>query len=150
VLGTDGEPGRYVRLSLSPGWTLERRALFVHPPLRQRSDLAARLGCAILEDGTVQVDELSQTTVPGVYAAGDMWRTPAMPCPAAQVVMAAAAGARAGVVIDQEMLFTDSHGGQGPLTQAASRGTGGRAPHGRWQPPLPVRLVIFNFIPNGR
>ncbi len=124
VLGVVGEPGRYVRLSLSPGWTLERRALFVHPPFRQRSDLAARLGCAVLEDGAVQVNELGQTTVPGVYAAGDMGRTLAMPGPAAQVVMAAAAGARAAVVIDQEMLFTDSYGGQGPVPPAASRGMG--------------------------
>jgi thioredoxin reductase len=114
VLGVDGVPGKYVRLSLSPGWTLERRALFVHPPFRQRSDLAARLGCAVLEDGAVQVSELGQTTVPGVYAAGDMCRTPAMPSPAAQVIMAAAAGARAAVVIDQEMLFTDSYAEQDP------------------------------------
>jgi thioredoxin reductase len=112
VLGVDGVPGRYVRLSLSPGWTLERRALFVHPPFRQGSDLAARLGCAVLEDSAVQVSELGQTTVAGVYAAGDMCRTPAMPSPAAQVVMAAAAGARAAVVIDQEMLFADSYAGE--------------------------------------
>ena len=112
VLGVDGEPGRYVRLSLSPGWTLERRALFVHPAFRQRSDLPVRLGCTVMEDGAVQVSELGQTTVPGVYAAGDMCRTPAMPSPAAQVVMAAAAGALAAVVIDQELLFTDSYGGQ--------------------------------------
>ena len=49
VLGVAGEPDRYVRLSLSPGWTLERRALFVHPALQQGSDLARRLGCALLE-----------------------------------------------------------------------------------------------------
>jgi thioredoxin reductase len=112
VLGVDGEPGRYVRLSLSPGWTLERRALFVNPAFRQRSDLAVRLGCTVMEDGAVQVSELGQTSVPGVYAAGDMCRTPAMPSPAAQVVMAAAAGALAAVIIDQELLFTDSYGGQ--------------------------------------
>ena len=110
VLGVEGEPGCYVRLSLSPGWTLERRALFVHPALRQRSDLAAQLGCTVLDDGAVQVNELGQTSVPSVHAAGDMCRTPAMPSPAAQVVMAAAAGARAAVVIDQEMLFADSYG----------------------------------------
>ena len=105
----DGEPGRYVRLHLAPGWTLERRALFVHPVPRQRSGLAEKLGCAVLEDGAVQVNELGQTTVPGVYAAGDMCRTPAMPYPAAQVIMAAAQGARAAVVIDQELLFTDAY-----------------------------------------
>lgn len=112
VLSVDGVPGHYVRLSLAPGWTLERRALFVHPAWRQRSDLAARLGCAVLDDGAVGVDELGQTSVPGVYAAGDMCRTPAMPTPAAQVIMAAAAGARAAVMIDQEMLFTDSYSGR--------------------------------------
>src|SRR2546428_799764 len=80
-----GEPGRYVRLSLSPGWTLERRALFLHSQLRQGSGLAQRLGCALLDDGAVQVTELGQTT-----AAGDLCRTPAMPSPAAQAVMAAA------------------------------------------------------------
>jgi thioredoxin reductase len=111
VLGVDGEPDRYVRLDLSPGWILERRAVFVHPVFRQRSDLAAQLGCTFLEDGAVQVSELGQTTIPGVYAAGDLCRTPAMPTSAAQVVMAAAAGARAAVIIDQEMLFTDSYGG---------------------------------------
>ncbi len=121
VLGVDGEPGQYVRISLSPGWTLDRRALFVHPAFRQRSDLAAQLGCAVLDDGAIQVDELGQTTVPGVYSAGDMSRTPAMPSPAAQVVMAAAAGARAAVVIDQELLFADSYSSQQPVTQAASR-----------------------------
>ena len=115
VLGVDGVPGRHVRLSLSPGWTLERRALFVHPGFRQRSGLAARLGCAVLDDGAV----------PGVYATGDMSRTPAMPGPAAQVVMAAAAGARAAVVIDQELLFADSYGGQQPVTPVASPAASG-------------------------
>jgi thioredoxin reductase len=105
----DGEPGRYVRLHLAPGQTLERRALFIPPAPRQRSGLAEELGCALLDDGSVQVNELGQTTIPGVYAAGDMCRTPAMPFPAAQVIMAAAQGARAAVVIDQELLFTDAY-----------------------------------------
>jgi thioredoxin reductase len=96
-----------VRLALSPGWTLERRALFVHPRLRQRSDLPEQLGCAILPDGAVQIDELGHTSVEGVYAAGDMCRTPAMPAPAAQVVMAAGSGARAAVILDQELLARD-------------------------------------------
>jgi thioredoxin reductase len=41
----EGVPGRYIRLHLAPGWTLERRALFLHPRPRQRSDLAGKLGC---------------------------------------------------------------------------------------------------------
>jgi thioredoxin reductase len=107
VARVEGQPGRYVRLTLSPGWPLERRALFVHPHLRQRSDLPEQLGCAILPDGAVQIDELGHTSVEGVYAAGDMCRTPAMPAPAAQVVMAAGSGARAAVILDQELLARD-------------------------------------------
>jgi thioredoxin reductase len=109
VAKVEGEPGRYVRLHLAPGWSLERRALFLHPRPRQRSDLAQKLGCALLNDGSVQVNELGQTTIPGVYAAGDLCRTPAMPVPAAQVIMAAAQGARAAVIIDQELLFADAY-----------------------------------------
>jgi thioredoxin reductase len=109
VSKAEGEPGRDIRLHLAPGWTLERRALFTHPVTRQRSGLAQQLGCTLLDDGSVLVNELGQTTVPGVYAAGDMCRIPAMPYPAAQVIMAAAQGARAVVVIDQELLFTDAY-----------------------------------------
>ncbi len=109
VSKVEGEPGRYIRLHLAPGWSLERRALFLHPLPRQRSDLAQKLGCTLLDDGSVQVNELGQTTLPGVYAAGDTCRTPAMPYPAAQVIMAAAQGARAAVVIDQELLFIDAY-----------------------------------------
>jgi NADPH-dependent glutamate synthase beta subunit-like oxidoreductase len=58
-----------------------------------------------------------RTTVPGVYTAGDMCRTPAVPHPAAQVIMAAALGARAAVAIDQELLFTDAYS----TTRQASR-----------------------------
>lgn len=106
----EGEPGRYVRLHLAPGWTLERRALFVHPVLRQRSSLAQLLGCALLDDGAVRVNELGQTTVPGVYAAGDACRTPTLPFPAAHVVTAAAKGALAAIAIDQELLFREAYG----------------------------------------
>jgi pyridine nucleotide-disulfide oxidoreductase len=70
VSKAEGEPGRDIRLHLAPGWTLERRALFTHPVTRQRSGLAQQLGCTLLDDGSVLVNELGQTTVPGVYAAG--------------------------------------------------------------------------------
>ena len=49
-------------------------ALFTGVPTRLASPLAAQLGCAL--DDTVigpivRVDAMGQTTVPGVYAAGD-------------------------------------------------------------------------------
>jgi len=66
-------------------------------------------------------ERAGQTSVPGVYAAGDLCRTPAMPAPAAQVVMAAAQGARAAVVIDQEILLSDAYSGPGEQASMASR-----------------------------
>ncbi|WP_214316993.1 NAD(P)/FAD-dependent oxidoreductase [Nonomuraea sediminis] len=87
------------------GDTVERDALFLHPPTRQRSDLAERLGCRFLEDGAVEVDDFGQTSVRGVFAAGDMARKPDMPFPGAQVVLAAAQGVTAAIVIDQELLY---------------------------------------------
>jgi thioredoxin reductase len=119
LLRVEGQPGA-LTLRLASGDTLERHALFVHAPRRQHSDLACRLGCSLFDDGSVEVNELGQTTVPGVYAAGDMCRTPAMPGPAAQVIMAAAQGARAAVVIDKELAFTDLYA---PDNDASSPGS---------------------------
>jgi thioredoxin reductase len=103
-LDAEGEELRQVVLD---GDSLPRRALFVKPKMRQRSDLAGELGCKLLEDGAVEVNDFGNTSVPGIYAVGDMSRRAAFPFPAAQVVMAAAAGAIAAVVIDQELLFVD-------------------------------------------
>ena len=74
--------------------------------MHQRSDLPTQLGCRILDDGAVEINDLGQTSVPGVYAAGDMARRPALPLAGAQVILAAAEGTLAAIVIDQELLFT--------------------------------------------
>jgi thioredoxin reductase len=103
----DGDGGRLRRIVFAAGPPLARQAAFVRAPYRQRSPLPARLGCALLEDGTVQVDDLGRTSVPGVYAAGDLARRPSLPFATAQVVMAAAAGATAAVAIDQHLLVDD-------------------------------------------
>jgi thioredoxin reductase len=59
-----------------------------HEPV---NDLARALGCALADDGGVDVDDDAQTTVPGVYAAGDV-------SPGVQLVaVAVAKGATAGI-----------------------------------------------------
>lgn len=93
------------RIVFADSAVLERDALFLHPPLRQRSDLATRLGCRILDDGAVEVNDLQQTSVAGVFAAGDMARRPQMPNVGAQVGIAAAEGLTAAVMLDQELAF---------------------------------------------
>jgi thioredoxin reductase len=100
--GADG-----VRIVFAEGGPLERHAIFIKPPTRQRSDLAAQLGCKTLEDGSIEVNDFGQTSVPGVYAVGDMARRPALPFPAAAVIHAISAGGIAAVVADRELLSTE-------------------------------------------
>jgi thioredoxin reductase (NADPH) len=49
-------------------------SLYAALGLRARSDLATALGAEHDEDGALAVDEHQQTTVPGLYAAGDVVR----------------------------------------------------------------------------
>lgn len=96
-----------IRLRFADGGELERRALFVQSRPVQRSPLAAELGCELLEDGSVLVDEAFRTTVPGVYAAGDLARRASVHWAASAVIAAAAAGATAAGRIDQDLLSED-------------------------------------------
>ncbi len=62
---------------------------------RPRTALAGQLGCALTHEGCIEVDLEGATTVPGVYAAGDV-------TPGVQLVQVAAAkGAIAGVACAQ-------------------------------------------------
>jgi thioredoxin reductase len=103
----DGPGASLKRLVFTDDSTAACQALFCRAPTRQRSDLAARLGCRVLDDGKVEVNEFGQTTRPGVYAVGDMARTAANPFTAQQLVTAAAEGVIAAEVIDQELLYND-------------------------------------------
>jgi thioredoxin reductase len=107
VARLDGADGRLRRLVFADGPPLERDAVFVLNVPRQRSDLSARLGCASFADGCVEVDEFGRTSVPGLYAAGDMARRATVPAPMAAVVVAAASGTIAAAVIDQDLLDAD-------------------------------------------
>lgn len=91
------------RIVFTDGPPLRRAAAFLDPPKLRDNHLAVQLGCALGEDGCVQVDERQQTSVPRVFAAGDSARRPARPLTGAQVVMAAADGATAAVAIDLEL-----------------------------------------------
>jgi thioredoxin reductase len=85
-------------IEFADGSRLARRALFLHPDQQQRSDLADQLGCRRLaRTGGVRVDKRIQTSVAGVYAAGDT--TPA----AQQAIVAAAEGAQAGIACNEQL-----------------------------------------------
>jgi thioredoxin reductase len=105
VARLEGGDSKLERVVFADGEPEARSAAFLHAPTRQRSDLPSRLGCTVGDDGSVMVDDLAHTSVPGVLAVGDMARRPSMPVPGAQVVIAAAEGAIAAVAIDQELFM---------------------------------------------
>jgi thioredoxin reductase len=114
----EGRDGRLERIVFEGGDVLPRDAMFCAiAPLRQRSELPRQLGCRMLEDDSVEVDELGRTSVPGVYTAGDMARRAnggRMPA----VIAAAASGALAGAALDKDLLAIDT-GLAGPVPAAA-------------------------------
>ncbi|MFB6891029.1 NAD(P)/FAD-dependent oxidoreductase [Kitasatospora sp. NPDC056327] len=102
-----GEGGDLRHAVLGDGDTLPLDAVFVKTSLHQRAEFAHQLGCAVFPDSCVEVNEFHQTSVPGVYAAGDMARRPTVPAPLAAVIAAAAAGTVAGAIIDQDLVSAD-------------------------------------------
>lgn len=76
-------------------------ALFFLTGQRQRSDLAARLGCEFTDDGSVATGEYETTCVPGLYVAGDASRRVQL------AIVAAAEGAKAAFAMNTALLRTD-------------------------------------------
>jgi thioredoxin reductase len=106
VVRLDGELDA-LTLVFDGGEPLARGALFHRTATAQRSPLAEQLGCEILPDGCVRVDEGQRTTVAGVYAAGDTARLPTVPVPLTFALLAAADGLRAAVTLEGDR-FTAS------------------------------------------
>ncbi|NEW48990.1 NAD(P)/FAD-dependent oxidoreductase [Nocardia cyriacigeorgica] len=94
-------------IAFADGGELPREAAFVTSTPVRRSPLPEQLGCSMFADTTVEVDEFHQTSVTGVYAAGDMARRASVPMPFAAVITAAAAGTIAASAIDQDLLSHD-------------------------------------------
>ena len=67
-----GREAQVEQIVFADGSSLARSGIFIRPTSTQQSPIAAQLGCAISENGLVQVDEFGHTSVSGVYAAGDM------------------------------------------------------------------------------
>lgn len=102
VTALHGELPHISMIELSDGRTRPLDALYVGPRTRFNSDIAQKLGCAIEEHaaGTfIRTDSLKETTVPGVYAAGDIARG------AHSVAWACADGVTAGVAVHRSLVF---------------------------------------------
>jgi thioredoxin reductase len=99
ILRIDHEKGVMHGLGFKDGSGHELKALFYRAAFRQHSDISEKLGCEFTQDGYIKIGELQETTVPGVYAAGDnstMLRS---------VAVAVSAGMKAGAFINKEIIM---------------------------------------------
>lgn len=84
-------------IELSNGERIHCELLFVHPP-QQQTNLVRALGVALDDGGFVQVDPMKrETSVPGIYAAGDSTT------PMQAALAAAASGLQAAAFMNMEL-----------------------------------------------
>lgn len=89
--------GQLNGLSFTNGTTAAFDVLYARPDFVQHCTIPQSLGCALTQDGYLQVDALLQTTVPGIYACGD--NTTRLRTVANSVAM----GTTAGMMLNKEM-----------------------------------------------
>ena len=97
--------GHLQRICFEDGIALDRAAMFFTTNCAQRSDLSQTLGCRRDEKGGIITDpETEESSVPGVYVAGDASRDVLL------VAVAIAEGAKAAVAINRALLKDDGLG----------------------------------------
>ena len=102
ISGLVGNDGHLSQIEFGSGPPLARDALFFATGCHQASDLSQRLGCTRDEKGGVVTDPVTEdTSVPGIYVAGDVSRDVLM------VSIAIAEGAKAAVAINKAFLRRD-------------------------------------------
>jgi thioredoxin reductase len=102
VKALHGDGSRLSAIELVDGRLSPADALYVGPRTRLNSEIAQQLGCE-LDDAQfgpiIRTDADKMTTVPGVYAAGDITRG------AHTVTFAAADGVMAGLAVHRSLIF---------------------------------------------
>ena len=88
-------------VQMRDGCVIPVDALFVPPRFVPNSALLVGLGCDVDTDGWVTVDTTGRTSVPGVWAAGNIVD------PRAQVITAAGAGSAAAIAINADLVEED-------------------------------------------
>jgi thioredoxin reductase len=104
VRGLVVEDDRLKGVALCDGRSVDRAALFIRPKIRPRLDgLLEHLGCDVDAFGFVRVDDTGRTSVPGVWAAGNVTN------PRAQVITAAGEGSAAAISINANLVEEEAH-----------------------------------------
>jgi thioredoxin reductase len=97
IQSIESNDGMVQQVILKDGTSIGCRGIFFRPKLMTGSDLPQAIGCEITEAGTVIVDNLGKTNVPGVFSAGDAATH------LHQAIIAASMGSLAGVGINNEL-----------------------------------------------
>lgn len=93
--------GRVSGIELTDGRTEARDTVFVGPRFTPNDTLLTKLGCSVRENGWVSVDAAGGTSIPGVWAAGNVVDSPA------QLITAAGAGSTAAIALNHYLLAQD-------------------------------------------
>lgn len=103
-----GEGADICSLILADGREVPAEAVFTAPRTQMASPLAEQLGCVFADGVTgpyIKVDPMQQTSVPGVFAAGDAATE------MYNATLASAAGVMAGVAAHRALVMEAAHGG---------------------------------------
>jgi len=104
VVALEGEAPQLNVALLADGRRIDLRALFVSARQQMATPLVEQLGCELDESPVgvlIRVDAQKQTTVPGVYAAGDATVM-------GNITLASAEGVRAGVSLHHALIGDDA------------------------------------------
>jgi thioredoxin reductase len=88
-------------VQMNDGCVIPRDALFVPPRFVPNNQLIVALDCEVDDDGWVATDSTGRTSVPGVWAAGNLVD------PRAQVITAAGAGSAAAIALNADLTEDD-------------------------------------------
>lgn len=103
IIRLEGEDGHLKRIIFLGNKSIERDALFFSTGHKQKSSLAAQLGCKFSRKGHIITNIKQRTTIDSVFAAGDAAKDIQF------VIVAASEGAKAGVVINMELQEEEYH-----------------------------------------
>lgn len=98
LLRLDHDGGKLLNVVLSDKTKIPLSAVYARPAFRQHCDIPQKMGCELTEQGFIKTDDFQQSTIPGVYAAGDniiMLRS---------VANAVASGMKAGAFINKALI----------------------------------------------
>lgn len=101
IAALKGQGGQLKQIVFRNGETLPRQAIFFDTPSTEQSSLSRAIGCEFSRQGAVKCGQHSATSVPGVFAAGNLTRDVQL------AIVAAAEGARAAFGINRALTRED-------------------------------------------